>query len=355
MQVRQYTLASAVALSLSMAFPAFASPLAVGAAARTAGAHHAAAEQAQRSEAAAAAKSSANQAALKAARVRQESMRRSALRRHHLRDIGRASRNANSDGRSASHRDFGWNRAKDRNDLDHMQRLDSLRHHRHRWHEFARHHRHDRRGFAWRERDHRFARDWDHRRSEFAPSESAKVNSNGWFAADRDFGRDRAADRHSLHRAGRLEHRRLTGKREEFAAYDHDRFARRHEYARHDRDGYMQRDRDRDDNLARDNGHRVARGDDDHRRSEFAPSESAKENSNGWFAAERKFGRDRVAERHELRNSAERTLARGESGRFDRDDRATQRTVHEKHPIPRFVNVTGESSSSTLDRDDYAR
>lgn len=146
--------------------------------------------------------------------------------------------------------------------------------------------------------------------------EQASVNSNGRFAVDRDFGRDRAADRNELNDARRM-HRaeRWARDRDDMATnrHDGDRFSGHwHNYARSDRDHdrWASRDRDGDhDRFMRRAGndhsigawHRYARNDRDNDR--WA---SRNVNSNGRYALDRDFGRDRAADRYAL-NDARRT------------------------------------------------
>jgi hypothetical protein len=134
--------------------------------------------------------------------------------------------------------------------------------------------------------------------------EQASINSNGRFAVNRDFGRDRAADRHELNDARRM-HRaeRWARDRDDIATnrHDSDRFSGHwHNYARSDRDHdrFMRR-------ASYDHSpggwHRYARNERDH--ESWAQSNV---NSNGRYALNRDFGRDRAADRQEL-NDARRT------------------------------------------------
>jgi hypothetical protein len=202
--------------------------------------------------------------------------------------------------------------------------------------------------------------------------EQASVNSNGRFAVDRDFGRDRAADRHELNDARRM-HRaeRWARDRDDMATnrHDGDRFSGHwHNYARSDRDHdrWASRDRDGDhDRFMRrastDHSigawHRYARNDRDNDR--WA---SRNVNSNGRFALDRDFGRDRAADRHAL-NDARRTdrtasaisstSAAARSSRWQTADRdyAMQRAV-ERRDTGAQAAQAGVRTAGRLDGDD---
>ena len=111
-----------------------------------------------------------------------------------------ASATLNSNGRLAVHRESGLARAGEREELHHWrdaqrERRAALRHHsRFDRDDFVRR---DRDDFARRDSDKRFAA--ERREAREFPSSSAQRNSNGWFAADRDFGLARAEERHELH------------------------------------------------------------------------------------------------------------------------------------------------------------
>lgn len=200
--------------------------------------------------------------------------------------------------------------------------------------------------------------------------EQASVNSNGRFAVDRDFGRDRAEDRHDLNDARRMQRTgRWARDRDDVATYRHDddRFSGRwHNYARHDRDHDRRASRDVNSNgrfaLDRDFGRdraadRHALNDTRHtdRTASVVASTSAATQSttqsNRWQTADRDYAMERAVERsHAAAQAAQAGAPSGD--RFDWDDNVASRagdratplattTRQPEHATPHFVNVMG--------------